>query len=254
MNSFKTSDGLTIGVGLPNLPGICMEGITPELIPVIRAAAEPGNQRMTANAFVGLLLPYNIHNLNNMLVGVLGNAELASMFLPDNVTRAIPKVREAAESAGAVTRFLRDLSETTHPNLERAASAVKPLARLVRFIQLASGRSIDTSGVTSLEDMDAPPSGDPSAAFGALLGIGTWSVLCLGGTGSIDCGRVNGALRIGWKRPTGSGEPMLPGSEMARTVICSAGGLAGRAGLLLRVEQRSSAEGHALLEGVSDAG
>jgi hypothetical protein len=257
MSFFETSDGFRIGFGRDDLPGLYMEDLSSELLPVVRAASEPGNQRMTANSFVGLLLPYHIHNINNinnMLVGVLGNAELASMFLPDNVNRAIPKVREAAESAGGVTRFLRDLSEATHPNLERAATSVSPLARLARFITLACGRSIDTTGISALDNMFVPVSRDPAAAYGALLGMATWSVLCLGGTGSLMAESTDDSVTLIWKRPTGAGEPMLPGCEMAGTVICAAGGLAGRAGCLLRAGRAESIEGFATLGGVTNAG
>lgn len=249
MSVFQTTDGLSIGIGTTDLPGILMKGMAPELEPVVRAACEPGNQRLTANSFVGLLLPYHIHNMNNILVGVLGNAELASMFLPDNVNRAIPKVRDAVDSAGVLTRFLRDLSETTHPSLERASVAVSPLARLARFIALACGRSIDTGGLAPMESAELPRNRDPAAAYGALLGAGAWSVLCLGGNGAVTSFSDRGNPGILWRRPKGAGEPMLPGSEMAQSVICAAGGLAGRAGCLLRVEQVSSWEGSALLEG-----
>ncbi len=254
MSFIETSDGFRIGFGREDLPGLSMEGLTPELLPVLRASSEQGNQRMTANSFVGLLLPYHIHNINNMLVGVLGNAELASMFLPDNVNRAIPKVRDAAESAGGVTRFLRDLSEATHPNLERAANSVSPLARLARFITLACGRSIDTTGLSVLNSMAVPDSRDPAAAYGALLGMATWSVLCLGGTGLLTAESTENSVTLVWKRPTGAGKSMLPGCEMADTVICAAGGLAGRAGCLLRVRRNESVEGSATLGGVTNAG
>jgi hypothetical protein len=253
MSFIETSDGFRIGIGREDLPGLFMEGVTPELLPVVRAASEPYTQRMTANSFVGLLLPYHIHNINNMLVGVLGNAELASMFLPDNVNRAIPKVRDAAESAGGVTRFLRDLSEATHPNLERAATSVSPLARLARFITLACGRSIDTTGLSVLDNMFVPESRDPAAAYGALLGMATWSVLSLGGTGTIEAESTAESVTLAWKRQAGAGKPMLPGCEMAETVICASGGLAGRAGCLLRVRCTESTEGSATLGGVTDA-
>ncbi len=254
MSVFQTTDGLTIGIGRTDLPGIIMKDMPRELEPVVRAACEPGNTRMTANAFVGLLLPYHIHNLNNILVGVLGNAELASMFLPDNVNRAVPKVREAVDSAGVLTRFLRDLSETTHPSLERAAVSASPMTRLTRFVSLACGRSIDTSALTVLDSAVLPGLGDPAAAYGALLGAGAWSVLSLGGTGEVAGFIDRGYPGIRWKRPHGAGEPMLPGSEMARTVISAAGGLAGRSGCLLRVEQVSGLEGSAVLEEAPHAG
>jgi len=254
MSVIETSDGFRIGFGRDDLPGLDMENLTPGLLPVMRAASEQGNQRMTANAFVGLLLPYHIHNINNMLVGVLGNAELASLFLPDNVNRAIPKVRDAAESAGGVTRFLRDLAEATHPSLERAAASVSPLARLTRFITLACGRSIDATGLSSLDRMSVPDSRDPAAAYGALLGMATWSVLCLGGTGSLTAESTENSLTLVWKRPKGAGEPMLPGCEMAGTVICAAGGLAGRAGCLLLVRRTENAEGSVTLRSVTNAG
>lgn len=254
MTRFRTSDGLEIGIGSGNLPGIDMEGVPSELEPVVRAAAEPGNQRITVNAFTGLLLPYHIHNINNMLVGVLGNTELASMFLPGDIDRAIPKVKEATEAAGAVTRFLRDLSESTHPNLDRVAGGVSPLSKLGRLISLACGRSVETEDLQKLDSIQIPESRDPFAAFGALIGAGAWSVLCLGGAGTVGCDCREGAVVIRWERPPGSGEPMLPGSEMAATVVCAAGGLAGRAGCLLRVRQGSPRSGSASLESVSNVG
>lgn len=254
MSSFETSDGLGIGFGRDDIPGLAMENLSPEMLPVVKAASEPGNQRMTANSFVGLLLPYHIHNINNMLVGVLGNAELASMFLPDNVNRAIPKVRDAAESAGGVTRFLRDLAESTHPSLERAATSVSPLSRLTRFITLACGRSIDATGLSALNGMTVPRSRDSAAAYGALLGMATWSVLCLGGAGLLTTEDTDDSISLIWKRPKGAGEPMLPGFEMAATVICAAGGLAGRAGCVLRVKRVENLEGSATLRSVTNAG
>lgn len=253
MNAFETSDGLTIGIGRTDIPGIHPGTVTPALIPVVRAAAEPGNQRLTANAFLGLLLPYHIHNINNMLVGVLGNTELASMFLPDNIARAVPKVREAAESAGGVTRFLRDLSEATHPNLDKAARASSPLSRLARFIALACGRSIATDGLGRLENIPIPENREPSSAFGALVGMGTWAVLSLGGAGTVAGAGGDGFVRVSWSRPAGAGEPMLPGSELAESVVHAAGGLAGRAGCLLRVETVPGIEGWASLESMTDA-
>lgn len=254
MTSFKTSDGLEIGIGEEGLPGLRLQPFPGDMEPVVRAAAEPGSQRMTANAFVGLLLPYHIHNINNMLVGVLGNAELACMFLPGDVNRALPKVRDAAEAAGAVTRFLRDLSECTHPSLDRASTQSAPLARLGRFITLACGRSVDSGGLRELETLPLPGNREPGSAFGALLGAGVWSVLRLGGTGSLTCQGRDGSVLLQWARPPGAGEPMLPGSEMASTVICAAGGLAGRAGCILRVSSDSPLAGSAELESVGNAG
>lgn len=253
MNAFETSDGLTIGIGRTDIPGIFTRAAQPAMIPVVRAAAEPGNQRLTSNAFLGLLLPYHIHNINNMLVGVLGNTELASMFLPDNIARAVPKVREAAESAGGVTRFLRDLSEATHPNLDKAASDPSPLSRLARFIALACGRSIATDGLKRLESLPIPENREPSSAFGALVGMGAWAVLSLGGAGTVAGSGGNGMVKVSWSRPAGAGEPMLPGSEMADSVIHAAGGLAGRAGCLLRVEALPGSDGWAALESMTDA-
>ncbi len=247
MNTIVTSDGLTIGIGRSDTPGILPETLNPSMIPVVKAAAEPGNQRLTAGAFLGLLLPYHVHSINNMLVGVLGNAELASMFLPDNPARALPKVREAAASAGAVTGFLRSLSE----NARSLDDPYPPLSRLVGFITQACGRSVAADGLKPLEDVPFPKNREASSAFGALLGMGTWAVLSLGGGGVVAGDGGGDLVRMSWSRPEGAGEPMLPGSGLAESVIYAAGGLAGRAGCLLRVETVPGRRGRATLESMT---
>lgn len=249
MTRFTTSDGLVLGIGAGSLPGLRMEAVPGELEPLVRAAAEPGFHRIALSSFAGILLPYHIHNLNNILVGVLGNAELACMFLPGDPGRAIPKVRETARAAGEVTGFLRELSECTQSSVQPPATGSRSLKPVAGVVSLACGRSVDSRGLQKLESFQLPGNRDGEAGFAALLGMGVWSVLCLGGVGRVDADRGGDTVRITWERPSEAGEPMLPGCGMALQVACVAGGLAGRAGLSLSVRTDSYRSGWASLEG-----
>lgn len=189
--------------------------------------------------FAGTLLPYYLHNLNNLMVGVMGNLDLAGMFMPD-ISRVEPKMNAARAATGSVVDFIRDISgsfsDSTRSDL---------LQRVLTRIRAACGRSVsfldlDPRGENWLD------TGSPELLEEVLTGMGTWCVLCLGGSGTIRGETAEGTFSLEWKKPS-SGSSHMPGREQAAEVLRITGSLCLSGGFVLAVEDWTDAGGRITL-------
>ncbi len=143
------------------------------------------------NLFTGLLMPYFLHNMNNLLVGVTGNIELAGMFMPD-LEKVQKKIGAAGNATGLLVEFIRSLTGTLGGSCPDAVD-IACIQRVNCFLGAACGRSVSFSGAETME-LDSPlRCSDSAQALAALIGMTTWCVLCVGGRGEIR-GTVDGRI------------------------------------------------------------
>lgn len=183
--------------------------------------------------FTGVLIPYFMHNINNLMVGVMGNLDLAGMFMPD-IARVEPKISAARSSTGSVVDFIRDVSEVFSPgNLTSLTN--EDLKKTLLLLKAACGRSVASQGIDGMAFHESPVCSRPVAVLCALRGMAAWCVLCLGGSGILE-GEVSGSsITLRWSRPAGSGRPHMPGGDTAGDILALAGGVAASAGNVLVV-------------------
>ncbi len=94
-------DQLTAGMHVYN----CKDRFHIETVEEYMAIGDLSNSTGFCNgAFLGALLPYYLHSANNLLVGVLGNLDLAGMFMPDT-DKVKPKLAGARVATGSVVEF-----------------------------------------------------------------------------------------------------------------------------------------------------
>jgi len=189
--------------------------------------------------FAGTLLPYYLHQPNNLMVGVMGNLDLAGMFMPD-ISRVEPKMNAARAATGSVVDFIRDISgsysDSTRSDL---------LQRVLTRIRAACGRSV------SFLDLDLRgegflQAGSPELLEEVLTGMGTWCVLCLGGSGAIRGETSEEKFSLEWERPS-TGSSHMPGREQAAEVLRITGSLCLMGGFVLAVENWTDTGGRITL-------
>jgi hypothetical protein len=170
-----------------------------------------------ASLFTGVLMPHYLHNNNNLMVGVMGNLDLAGMFMPD-LARVEPKLKAARTATSSAVDFLRQLSDAQ--GYLQGGSPAERMRRLGVLIEAACGRSVHVSGLDGMWDPGEKLETWLASVHGALA----WALLCMGGNGRIDCS-FGGQCSLVWERPRTSGSPHMPGSEMAMSVLALAAGL-----------------------------
>ncbi len=203
------------------------------------------NRRFTPDMitayFSGVLLPYFVHNINNLMVGVMGNLDLAEMFMPE-IEKVAPKLNAARAATGSVVDFIRDIS-AIHAPLSEVEVSWEDLNRVITTLKAACGRSVSTDGLDRLKLHKGIPCGNSGSLLNTVRGMGVWCVLCMGGNGSVE-GTVNeGRITLCWNRPPGSGKSHMPGGESASEVLNITGGMAVSAGYRLIVENWTDSTG-----------
>lgn len=186
------------------------------------------------NCFCGMLLPFFLHNMNNLLVGVTGNIDLAGMFMPD-LARVQPKINSARTATGSLVEYIRDLAGTLSTGSDGwiTDEAVKNTMILLRA---ACGRSVSTESAENMRVKEPIPCNSASTVLTALNGMVTWCVISLGGSGSVQGNAEQSEISFTWQRPAGAGLPQMPGGEHSTSVISMTGSLAQRADCVLVVE------------------
>lgn len=197
-------------------------------------ASLKGNEGIYNSAFIGMLMPYFVHNANNLMVGVMGNLDLADIFMPDT-EKVGPKLSAARNATNNVVEFLRDLSDS-FPSDDCTAFTGDDVERSLVLIRSACGRSVSFEGPESADLAATLPCGSAAKATAALSGIAAWVVVSLGGMGTISYFSGGGKLTFRWARPEGCGKSHMPGSGNGAAILSLAGGLAASAGLALVVE------------------
>ena len=190
--------------------------------------------------FSGVLLPYFMHNANNLLVGVMGNLDLAGMFMPD-AERVEPKLNAARTATGSVVDYIRTVTSsiTGNPGDSSRGSLAAPL----NMIRAASGRSVMSESLGNLTGENALYGVDCSLLSTVVRGMGTWCLLCLGGNGELRGNTGSRCMELEWKRPESAGRSHMPGGESAADVMAVTAGLAVSGGMTVFLEKWTDTEG-----------
>jgi len=141
--------------------------------------------RLLSMAMTGLLLPYFIHNMNNMLTRVMGNAELAGLQLSDAV-KARSRIDSALEGAEELRGFLGRLADRRVPS-GRAFESYRagdetPVLEMGR---MSSGTSVEfrhSRDASFPEDLDV----DRSELNALLACLSSAATLCVNGSGTVS--------------------------------------------------------------------
>ena len=142
------------------------------------------------HAALGSLVTAFVHNLNNFLVGIVGNIDLAGLY-PDDSDKVQDRILDAREASIRIRDFLAVLIRFRSRGEEWSKESFLDMAAVAR---LACGRSmsLESSGQELLPG-SLPV---PDVAFRAvLLSLLGWAVESCSGKGSI---------RMGVEAPEGS--------------------------------------------------
>lgn len=158
---------------------------------------------------LGSLVSSFVHNLNNYLVGILGNIDLAGLY-PDDPVNSTARIADARKATMKIRDFLSELVRYRPRDGDWSPESVLDTAAVAR---LACGRSmsLETEGTGDLPD-SLPV---PDTAFRAvLLGLLSWAVRSLAGAGSIRLlvgVRPDAVeLTVSWERIGGPGTDDMP--------------------------------------------
>jgi hypothetical protein len=213
----------------------CLEKLDPETTAELMLCSGLSSAEVIYNGtFLGMLMPYYLHNTNNLMVGVMGNLDLADIFMPD-LEKVGPKLEAARGATGRVVDFLRSVSGA-FPSEDCTSVTGDEIRKTLTIIRTACGRSVCSEGLDSIDISDTFPCKDPAKAIAAMNGIAAWLVVSLGGMGSVSGVAIDGRLTFKWTRPEGSGKSHMPGSGNGNIILSLAGGLAASAGLALVAE------------------
>lgn len=185
-------------------------------------------------AFLGMMLPYYLHNANNLMVGVLGNLDLAGMFIP-NMEKVEPKIAGARAATGSVVDYLRHIAGAM-PSEECLSSNDNAIEKCLVLLKAACGRSVNSEGLEKMDTTSFSKFGQPFKAAAAFNGMAAWVVVSLGGSGTVTGDSSSERLELKWSRAEESGMPYMPGSENSASILAAAGGLAASGGMALVVE------------------
>ncbi len=224
----------------------CKERFNAELTQnFLQCAAYSASPDYFRSTFLGILLPYYLHNANNLMVGVLGNLDLAGMFLPD-LEKVEPKIAGARSATGSVVDFLRGIAAAIPDNgsLLFNNDAVNICLTLLKA---ACGRSIDSTGLSGIDIASPLVTESPSHAAAAFIGMVAWTIVSLGGSGTVSGSSSEGRIGLKWVRPEGAGQAYMPGKENSASILATAGGLAFAAGMALVIENWTENEGEVSL-------
>ncbi len=222
---------LSPGMYTVNCPG---KFNSDEILKFVECAAVSRDSGFYNGAFMGIMLPYYLHNANNLMVGVLGNLDLAGMFMP-NMEKVGPKVTGARTATGIVVDYLRNIAEAI-PSDECVSLGGDVIGKSLTLLKAACGRSVNSTGLDSIDLTETFNCLHPSMAAAALNGMAAWVVISLGGSGSVTGYSSSERIGLKWSRSEGSGLPYMPGRENSDSVIAAAGGMAIAGGMALVIQ------------------
>jgi hypothetical protein len=178
------------------------------------ALSLPGRDELLHNlhASLGSLVTAFVHNLNNNLVGVMGNIDLASLY-PDNPEAITSKLCSARDASMRIKEFLVEFMRFRPVEGNFTPQSFNDVAAVA---ELACGRSmnLETTGIDQLPD-HLPLS---DLGFRALmLGLLSWAVrsCAVAGTVRIDI-TVNDTcviFGVSWERADRSKNPPDPAPD-----------------------------------------
>jgi hypothetical protein len=110
---------------------------------------------MLARAMEGNLLPLFVHNVNNLMVGAMGNIDLATLFSRDP-DKCQSKLKDASAAMRRLSEFMSDLGAVSQQLPDREAPADwADLQSVLTMGRLACGRSVNLA----VEPDDLPGTG-----------------------------------------------------------------------------------------------
>ncbi len=186
--------------------------MTPEV------SSPPGREELLHDLYaaLGSLVTAFVHNLNNYLMGVMGNIDLASLY-PEDSEAVTSKLSGALNSSTRIRDFLAELVRfmPVEGNWTRES-----LDGVTAVAGLACGRSmtLETTG-TDLLPAHLPLS---DLGFRALmLGLLSWAVRSCAGAGKvridISVDKVHAVFHVSWESPdrphdlSGPDSTLIPG-------------------------------------------
>jgi hypothetical protein len=218
-----------------DLPGVTLrsEWLLGELVGLVARGGPmtaPCGQwsALLTRATEGMLLPLFVHNVNNLMVGAMGNLDLATMFTGDP-EKCRAKLEESSQAMHRLSDFMSDLGGVSRSLPDEGEPAgwddLKTVCTLGR---LACGRSV------SLEVSPATLPSGRRMCGGQCLDARTLRVVCsslmaaallsLGGCGSIGVSADirTPAIRFSWARGRSESNRSAPSGNV---VPCLAAGM-----------------------------
>lgn len=207
---------------------------------------------LLTRAMEGQLLPLFVHNVNNLMVGAMGNLDLATLFSGQG-KRCGEKLEEASRAMRALSDFMSDLGRLSRTLPDAGVPADwDALQTVCTMGRLACGRSVS---------LELTPSTLPAVGpmcEGDCLDARTMRLVCsslmaaallsLGGCGSIRL-TVDAdlpSIHLAWKRGKGDATPAADSDGIAATLAAAMVSLPPR-DAALRIPACSPGEGEALL-------
>jgi len=196
---------------------------------------------------LGLLMPLFLHNLNNRLVGVLGNIDLAALSAPAS-DRVLARVEEARNAAAPLRMYLDRLGELAGRQRGRARTGLRrAVEEAGRLASTAAGRAVSTR---SEHDEASASATVPGAAACIISSLAAAALLELRGSGtmSMSCrcfeGRAGATVR--WEFPKeGQRNPAM--AEGASFLLSECSAVARAGGMSLDLRSLGAAGGEAEL-------
>lgn len=213
----------------------CSDSFDSEVInSCIQCAVDSEDFSFFNNTFVGIMLPYYLHNANNLMVGVLGNLDLAGMLVP-NMKKVEPKIVLARAATGNVVDYLRSIGEAISftDSSPLTGDAIK---KCMTLLEAACGRSVSFDVVENVETGGSFIYNDSPKAVAAFSGMAAWVIVSLAGTGAVTGSISHERLKLKWSRPADVGVPCMPGRDSRYSILGVTGGLAVAAGMAFVVE------------------
>lgn len=201
---------------------------------IMQCAAHFRDVGLFNGTFLGIMLPFYLHNANNLLVGVLGNLDLAGMFMPD-IEKVEPKIAGARSATGSVVDYFREIAGAI-PSCEGLSFDGDAIGKCLTLLKAACGRSVNSEGLDELDLSGSFNRQHPAKAVAVLNGMAVWTVVSLGGSGTVSGSILDGKIQLKWSKPEGPGLLYMPGSENSSSILAVTGGLAASAGMVLVVE------------------
>jgi len=171
----------------------------------------------------GFLMPFFIHNMNNMLARIMGNIELAQFHCEDP-GRVKDKLEVAMESSEDLRTFLERLSDQTAIQFDDGSAwTIQREDPVFRLGCLASGTSVECTMSREGEFSDSMPAGMGllNLLAGILSACATRSVAGLGNIRLVSRGfpdRI--VLEVRWSRSQGS-QPLSDRDSSASSALMS---------------------------------
>jgi hypothetical protein len=197
----------------------------------------------------GALLPFFVHNMNNILARIMGNTELARMYSgrPDTANEKLDSAMAGVEDLRDFVLRLAELSAMSDSGTSWNSSR---LVAMERTLSMFSGRSVDCGLTRSRDFPESLPL--PAGRIELTVGlIAACAAMMVNGCGSI---RLHATVESGdavfgveWKRRPGGTGLITDNRESSAELMATAVACCARFGLTLVLDRWDSEEGSAFV-------